>query len=112
MIGERQGVRPCISAALGEILFNKRGVVPCTPFLLSLIAETIVLGHLPGRKPPCHRPQGMQPYLEMGVRHFSVGVDVTTLFEWYRETGTKVRMELNIEPPVEVGSLQKASDGR
>lgn len=43
-------------------------------------------------------PQGFEPYLEMGVKHFNVGVDVKTLFHWFRQAGATMRRELGIEP--------------
>ncbi len=57
-------------------------------------------------------PAGMEPYLEMGVKHFNVGVDMMTLFEWYRKAGGEVRKALNIDPPVDPGGLQQGSYGR
>jgi len=30
-----------------------------------------------------NEPQGFEPYLELGVKHFNVGVDVKTLFSWF-----------------------------
>ncbi len=47
-----------------------------------------------------NRPAGFEPYLEMGVKHFNVGIDVRTLFDWYRETGNLMRRELGISESV------------
>ena len=41
---------------------------------------------------------GFEPYLEMGVKHFNVGVDVKTLFAWFQNTGAVMRKELGLEP--------------
>ncbi|HZP27684.1 MAG TPA: aldolase/citrate lyase family protein [Acidimicrobiia bacterium] len=36
-------------------------------------------------------PSQAEHYRELGVRHFSLGVDLTVLFEWWRENGAAVR---------------------
>jgi 2-keto-3-deoxy-L-rhamnonate aldolase RhmA len=43
-------------------------------------------------------PEGFEPYLEMGVKHFNVGVDMKTLFTWYTEAGGAARTVLGLEP--------------
>ena len=58
-----------------------------------------------------HGLEGMTPYLEMGVQHFNVGIDVQTLFQWYCDTGREVRKELNLEPLLDADSLRKTSYG-
>ena len=35
--------------------------------------------------------QEMDGYLEMGVRHFCVGTDVSILMEWFRTRGARMR---------------------
>jgi len=45
-------------------------------------------------------PQGLEPYIELGVRHFNVGIDVKTLFSWFCESGAIMRRELGVEPLV------------
>ena len=55
-------------------------------------------------------PDGIERYLDMGIRHFNVGIDVTTLFNWYRDAGAVLRKELSVEPPVSVE--QAATYGR
>jgi 4-hydroxy-2-oxoheptanedioate aldolase len=40
---------------------------------------------------------GFDPYLEMGVRHFNIGVDVQLLSSWYQESGAVLRKELGAE---------------
>lgn len=44
------------------------------------------------------QPQGFEPYLELGVKHFNVGVDVKTLFDWFCKAGATMRHELGIDP--------------
>lgn len=36
-------------------------------------------------------PRAAEPYLAMGVRHFCMGTDVRTLFNWYKEQGAQLR---------------------
>ena len=45
-----------------------------------------------------NQPQGFEPYLEMGVKHFNVGLDIKTLFDWFCDAGSAMRRELGIEP--------------
>lgn len=40
---------------------------------------------------------GFEPYLEMGVKHFNVGIDIKTLYRWFCDTGAALRKELGIE---------------
>lgn len=39
-----------------------------------------------------------EPYLEMGVKHFNVGIDLRTLLDWFRDAGTTMRNALGMEP--------------
>lgn len=41
---------------------------------------------------------GFEPYLELGVKHFNVGIDVKTLFKWFCESGAIMRRGLGLEP--------------
>lgn len=41
---------------------------------------------------------GFEPYLEMGVKHFNVGIDVRTLFNWFCSAGGTLRAKLGLEP--------------
>ncbi|MDA0659736.1 MAG: aldolase/citrate lyase family protein [Planctomycetota bacterium] len=41
---------------------------------------------------------GFEPYLEMGVKHFNVGVDVKAYFTWLQKSGGILRKELGLEP--------------
>lgn len=38
-----------------------------------------------------NNPQDAEPYLKMGVKHFCLGTDVTTIFNWCKENGTRMR---------------------
>jgi 4-hydroxy-2-oxoheptanedioate aldolase len=38
-----------------------------------------------------HHLSATEPYLEMGVRHFCLGTDVRTLFNWFKEYGSQMR---------------------
>jgi 4-hydroxy-2-oxoheptanedioate aldolase len=53
-----------------------------------------------GVTPRVELPQatGFEPYLDMGVRHFNIGVDIQLLYQWYRESGAVLRKELGLEP--------------
>ncbi len=42
-------------------------------------------------------PRGFEPYLQLGVKHFNVGIDVKTLFKWFCESGAIMRRELGLE---------------
>jgi hypothetical protein len=41
---------------------------------------------------------GAQPYLDMGVKHFCVGWDVTVLRAWWQEQGAGMRGLLGSKP--------------
>ena len=45
-----------------------------------------------------NEPQGFGPYLEQGIKHFNVGIDVKTLFNWFCKSGEIMRRELGVEP--------------
>jgi 4-hydroxy-2-oxoheptanedioate aldolase len=36
-------------------------------------------------------PEQAKKYLDMGVRHFCIGTDVTILFDWFKEKGSSLR---------------------
>ena len=42
--------------------------------------------------------QGFEPYLDMGVKHFNVGIDVRTFFNWLQKSGAHMRKELGLDP--------------
>ncbi len=52
-----------------------------------------------------NEPVGFEPYLEMGVKHFNVGIDVKSYFRWLQQTGSIMRRELGLEPISEPGAL-------
>ena len=52
-------------------------------------------------------PEGFEPYLELGIRHFNVGVDVVTLFKWLKKAGTTMREALGVEPVAVAGAENK-----
>ena len=37
---------------------------------------------------------GAQPYLDMGIKHFCIGTDVSLLYSWWNENGEKMRKNL------------------
>lgn len=45
-----------------------------------------------------NEPKGFEPYRELGVRHFNIGIDVKTLSKWFCEAGSAMRNELGLEP--------------
>ena len=53
-----------------------------------------------------------EKYLEMGVRHFNIGVDVRTLFDWFQSAGAQMRKLLNVDPPVDADTKQVAAYSR
>jgi 2-keto-3-deoxy-L-rhamnonate aldolase RhmA len=38
-----------------------------------------------------NNPQDAEPYMKMGVKHFCLGTDVTTIFNWCKENGARMR---------------------
>ncbi len=40
-------------------------------------------------------PEQAQAYLEMGVKHFSLGMDLSILYEWWKSNGTVLRQKLD-----------------
>lgn len=54
-----------------------------------LIATALRMGVTP--RAEIASPAGAAPYLEQGVRHFCMGTDVRTLFNWYKEQGAGLR---------------------
>lgn len=41
--------------------------------------------------------ENFETYLDMGVKHFNVGIDVRTLLNWYQDAGTTMRNALGLE---------------
>lgn len=44
-------------------------------------------------------PDECARYLDMGVKHFCIGTDVSILFNWFRDCGKSMNQLLNREPP-------------
>ena len=44
-------------------------------------------------------PEGMERYLDLGVKHFCIGTDVKILFNWLTGTGGRIIELLGREPP-------------
>jgi 4-hydroxy-2-oxoheptanedioate aldolase len=44
-----------------------------------------------------HHPDQAQYYLDLGVRHFNLGVDLSILFEWWQKNGESMRRILETE---------------
>ena len=44
-------------------------------------------------------PEQAKKYLEMGVKHFCVGTDVSILFNWFRDSGAGFNELLGREAP-------------
>jgi 4-hydroxy-2-oxoheptanedioate aldolase len=45
------------------------------------------------------RPEECARYLDLGVKHFCVGTDVSILFNWFRESGQALNQLLRRDPP-------------
>jgi 4-hydroxy-2-oxoheptanedioate aldolase len=45
------------------------------------------------------RPDEAQPYLDMGVKHFCIGTDVSILFDWFKQNGRAMRETLGVPLP-------------
>ena len=41
------------------------------------------------------RPEDAKKYLDMGIRHFCIGTDITILFDWFKESGGALRQLVN-----------------
>ena len=59
-----------------------------------------------------NQPSGFEPYLDMGVRHFNVGIDARILFQWYSESGAIMRKELGLDPAAEPATPQGSNYGK
>jgi len=49
------------------------------------------------------RPEQAQKYLDMGVKHFCIGTDVSILFAWFKSNGGKMRDLLGLPKAEPVG---------
>ena len=54
-----------------------------------VIAAALKAGILP--RAEIHHPDQARYYLDLGVRHFNLGVDLTILFEWWKSNGDILR---------------------
>jgi len=41
-----------------------------------------------------HHPEQARDYLDLGVRHFNLGVDLTILYDWWQANGAALRKQL------------------
>jgi 4-hydroxy-2-oxoheptanedioate aldolase len=48
-----------------------------------------------------NEPHGFEPYLEMGVKHFNVGIDVKSFYTWLKQSGEIMRRALGMPPLAE-----------
>lgn len=49
------------------------------------------------------RPEQAKRYLDMGVKHFCVGTDVSVLYDWFRANGDAMRKTLGVPEPERTG---------
>lgn len=54
-----------------------------------MIKTAIKMGILP--RAEINNPQDAEEYLNLGVKHFCLGTDVTTIYNWSKENGSRVR---------------------
>jgi 4-hydroxy-2-oxoheptanedioate aldolase len=54
------------------------------------------------------RPEDAARYLDMGVKHFCIGTDVSILYQWFRDAGQSMLGLLKREPP---GEAEGAKSG-
>jgi 2-keto-3-deoxy-L-rhamnonate aldolase RhmA len=54
-----------------------------------VIATALKMGIHP--RVELREPKGYERYLEMGVRHFNVGLDIRILHAWYQQAGDQLR---------------------
>jgi 4-hydroxy-2-oxoheptanedioate aldolase len=57
------------------------------------VFEKAIEAGVPPRAEIHHLNQAKE-YIDMGVRHFNLGVDLTILFNWWRENGEELRKAL------------------
>lgn len=57
------------------------------------VIETALRAGVPPRA-ECNSPDQMKYYLDLGVRHFSVGIDVVILGNWMKSAGEEIRQQL------------------
>jgi len=59
------------------------------------VLETALKAGIPPRAEITH-PDQAQYYLDLGVRHFNLGVDLSILFDWWKSNGETMRKVLEI----------------
>lgn len=59
-----------------------------------MIEEALKRGIAP--RVELNEPMGFEDYLEMGVKHFNVGIDVKSYFRWLQHTGAIMRREMGL----------------
>jgi 4-hydroxy-2-oxoheptanedioate aldolase len=59
------------------------------------VLETALRAGIPPRAEITH-PDQAQYYLDLGVRHFNLGVDLSILFDWWKSNGETMRKVLEI----------------
>ena len=57
-------------------------------------------------------PDEAQPYLDMGVKHFCIGTDVSILFEWFKQNGRTMRETLGLPISAVEAALAKPGYAR
>jgi 4-hydroxy-2-oxoheptanedioate aldolase len=48
-------------------------------------------------------PHEAKEYLDMGVKHFCIGSDMTILFDWFRNSGKEIGKLVGRSPSEEIG---------
>jgi len=56
---------------------------------LHMIKTALQMGVMP--RAEITKPQEAEDYLNLGVKHFCLGTDVTTIYNWSKENGSRVR---------------------
>src|SRR5215468_1109083 len=56
-------------------------------------------------------PSEAKKYLEMGVKHFCIGTDVSILFEWFKQAGREMRSMLGLEGKAGEGKAERGYSG-
>jgi 4-hydroxy-2-oxoheptanedioate aldolase len=56
-------------------------------------------------------PDECSHYLDMGVKHFCIGTDVSVLFNWFRDSGKAMNQLLKREPPASGPDVRSAYKG-
>jgi 2-keto-3-deoxy-L-rhamnonate aldolase RhmA len=62
---------------------------------LKTIKTALKMNKHPRVELPGYNLEKLQSYLDLGVRDFSIGMDVRILYEWWKENGEKLRKSLS-----------------